>query len=151
MKAEVLKIKKSISINAPKEKVWEVLLQDHYNRQWFAEFSEGTKAETDWQVGSKVLYTDASGSGMIGKIITNRPAETLDVEYEGFVADGQEDYTSEGAQALKGGRETYRLSEANGVTQLAIESDMSAEWFEQMSLAWDRALQKIKELSEKEV
>ena len=40
-------LKKSIAINASKEKVWEVLMNDEYNRQWFSEFSQDTRVETD--------------------------------------------------------------------------------------------------------
>jgi hypothetical protein len=49
---------------------------------------------------------------------------------------------------VKGGHETYRLSEKNDVTILSVESDMEETYIEQMSTAWDNALQKVKELSE---
>lgn len=147
MKTET--IKKTIDISAPREKVWDVLLQDKFTRIWYAEFSEGTYAETDWQVGSKAVFKDHTESGMVGKVITNQPNELLSVEYQGLVADGKEDYQSAEAQQVKGGRETYRLAEKNGVTQLSIEGDMSEAYFETMSLAWNKALQKIKELSER--
>jgi len=40
-------IKKSIEINAPKEKVWDVLLSDSYTGIWYLAFGEGVHAETD--------------------------------------------------------------------------------------------------------
>lgn len=49
-------IEKSIKINAPKEKVWEVLVNNDLNQTWYAVFSEGTFAETDWKIGSKVIF-----------------------------------------------------------------------------------------------
>ncbi len=73
MNTQLQTIKKSITINAPREKVWEVLLQDKLTRLWYAEFSEGTKAETDWKEGSKVLFTDDTGSGMVGKVVAVKP------------------------------------------------------------------------------
>jgi uncharacterized protein YndB with AHSA1/START domain len=150
MNTQLQTIKKSITINAPREKVWEVLLQDKLTRLWYAEFSEGTKAETDWKEGSKVLFTDDTGSGMVGKVVAVKPYDLISVEFLGFVVAGQEEYESEGAQAVKGGFETYRLSEKGGGTQLDIEADMGTEWLDQMSLAWDRALNKIKALAESE-
>lgn len=148
MNTENQTIKKSIKISAPKEKVWEVLLLDEFTRIWYAEFSEGSHAETDWQVGSKAVFTDNSGSGLLGKVIVNQPNEIISVEYQGLVQAGMEDYESEDAQAVKGTRETYHLSEKDGATQVAIEADMAAEYYEMMSAAWDKALQKIKMLSE---
>ena len=142
-------IKKSIAIHAPKEKVWEVLLKDDYTRQWFSEFSEGTHADTDWSVGSKALFTDNTNSGMVAKIVENKKAELLSMEYLGSVENGKEEYETEMAKAVKGGMEIYKLSENNGVTDLTISCDMGEDYFDMMSLAWDRALQKIKGLSEK--
>ena len=43
----------------------------------------------------------------------------------------------------------YRLSGENGKTLLSIESDMMEEYFDMMSEAWDRALEKIKAMAEK--
>lgn len=141
-------IQKSIAVNASKENVWDVLLQDQFTRTWYAEFSPGSHADTDWQVGSKAIFTDDSKNGLVGKVITNQPYEVVSVEYQGVLVDGKEDYDSADAQPVKGWKETYRLSEKDGVTQLSIESDMSEAYFESMSLAWEKALQKVKELAE---
>jgi len=149
MNAEIQTLKKSIGINAPKEKVWAILLQDNYTRIWYAEFSEGTHAETDWQLGSKAIFMDSNKDGLVGTVVVNRPNEVISIKYDGFISGGKEDYESEGAQAMKGTRETYRLTENNGITQLAIELDTAEEYFLYMSSAWNKALEKIKELAEK--
>lgn len=141
-------IKKTIGINAPKEKVWDVLFNDKFTRIWYAEFSEGTYAETDWQQGSKAVFRDKSGFGMVGTIVTSRPYEKLSIEFEGVITEGKEDYESTVAQQIKGAHETYMLSQNEGSTQVSIESDMAEEHFESMSAAWDRALQKVKDFSE---
>lgn len=141
-------IKKSIAIHASKEKVWEVLLNDEFTRQWYAEFSEGSHATTDWTIGSKALFTDNSGDGIVGKIVENKKSELLSIEYLGALEKGKEEYESEMAKAVKGGMEIYKLSEINGVTDLTISCDMSEDYYEFMSLKWDKALQKIKSFSE---
>lgn len=141
-------IKKSIRANAPKEKVWEVLLEDKFARIWYAAFSEGAHAVTDWQTGSKVTFTDNSGDGLIGRVLVNKPHEMVSVEYTGVLAEGKEDYDSQEAIGVKGGRETYLLLEKDGITRLSIECDMAAEMFELMSRSWDKALEKVKDLSE---
>jgi hypothetical protein len=53
---EKMVIKKSVDIHASKEKIWNVLMDDHYSRQWYAEFSEGTYAETDWNEEAKLCF-----------------------------------------------------------------------------------------------
>jgi hypothetical protein len=141
-------MKKSISIQASKEKVWDVLLNDKYTRIWYAEFSEGTHAETDWKEGSKVVFSDNTKSGLIGTIITNKANEMLSVEYHGVLENGKEEYGNAGAEAMKGFIETYRLSEKSGSTHLSIECDMGEDYFESMSASWEKALQKIKALAE---
>ena len=148
MNLEIQTIKKSIDIDAPKEKVWEVLLLDKYTLRWYAAFSPGSHAETDWQIGSKAIFKDNSNEGLVGTIVVNRPAEVISIDYQGVVSKGQEDYDSDLAQAINGCCETYRLLDKDGLTQLAINLDMGAEYFDIMSAAWDKALQQIKEFSE---
>lgn len=141
-------IKKTIELNAPAQKIWDVLLLDEYNRQWFAVFSEGTRAETDWAVGSKVIFVDESQGGMLGRIITHDVAKKLVVEYDGFMAAGKEDRESEGAKEFAGAHESYELTEDNGVITLHISSDMSDEYYDMMAAQWDKALLVIKQLAE---
>jgi uncharacterized protein YndB with AHSA1/START domain len=143
------KIQKSIDIEAPKTKVWDVLVKDEYNQQWYAEFSAGTKAVTDWKEGSKVLFVDSSNSGLACTVTVNKPAEELIVEYTGIVNNGVEDTEGEMAKAVKGGKEVYKLSEQNGVTHLVAECDMDEQMYDSMAATWDKAMMKIKELATK--
>ena len=145
---KVIKIKKSIDIKAPKEKVWDILVKDEHTRKWYSAFHEGSHAVTDWKEGSKALFLDNADNGMLTRVITNKPGEELAVEYEGFILAGKEDFESEGAKALKGGIERYRLSGVNGSTNLDIESDMGEEWAANMEKQWDQALEKIKQMAE---
>lgn len=148
MNTEMKRIKKSILINAPKEKVWDVLFTDRYTRIWYTAFGEGSRANTNWEVGSKAIFSDESNSGLIGEIITNEANEKLSVEYKGILYNDTEDYDSDLAKQVKGGQETYHISEEDGMTYLEIESDMGPEYFDEMSKAWVIALEKVKVLSE---
>lgn len=141
-------IRKTITINAPKEQVWEAMMQDKYYQEWTAPFSEGSKVETDWELGSKAVFTDKSGSGIVGRVVEKEPYKTITVEFEGMVREGKEDYESEEARQVKGSRESYVLTEENGSTRLDTSSEMGEEYYEQMSQAWDKALQKLKQLAE---
>lgn len=148
-------ITKSITIHASKEKVWDVLTKDEYTKEWYSEFAQGSKAETDWKVGSKAKFTDGTESGMLSIVSENRPGEYLSMEYSGIVVNGKEDMLSAEAKKYIGGKETYRLSEKDGhdgsrVTQLEISSDMADDQYEYMAELWEKALRRVKDLSEKE-
>ncbi|MBI2690105.1 MAG: hypothetical protein HYX27_27685 [Acidobacteria bacterium] len=67
----------SIEITAPKDKIWRTLWDDATYRQWTSAFSETSYAVTDWQQGSKVLFLDGQGQGMVSRIAETRPNEFL--------------------------------------------------------------------------
>jgi uncharacterized protein YndB with AHSA1/START domain len=141
-------IKKSIDINAPKENVWNVLLQDNYNRQWYAEFNPGTHATTTWETNSRVMFTEDNNNGITGTITENKPMEILAIEYDGEVANNVEIFDSPMAIEMKGSKEVYTLLAKNGTTQLNLSCDMGEDYFDMMSAQWEKALQVIKKLSE---
>lgn len=142
-------IVKQISINAPASKVWEVLFTDATYRIWTSVFSEGSYFETDWNLGSKAIFTDQEGYGLIGKIVQNVPQEIMAIEYAGQLVKGIEDFTSEEVMnGIKGTTERYALSESDGVTNLEVALNINENWFDMMSEGWDKAVVKIKELSE---
>jgi hypothetical protein len=84
------KLHYDIAINATPEKVWKVLWTDKTYREWTSAFSEGSHAETDWKEGSKVLFLDGNGQGMVSKIAVNRPNEFMSFEHLGEVHEGKE-------------------------------------------------------------
>lgn len=140
-------IQKSVEIPASPARVWEVLTQDRHTRNWYAEFSPGSHAQTDWKEGSKAIFTDdsSSGNGLVGIVTESRPGEKLSLEYHSMLVNGRED--KEMSERVKGTRESYTLSGDDTHTRLDIYCDMDEEYFDSMSGAWDRALQKIKELA----
>jgi hypothetical protein len=141
------KIRKSIEITAPKESVWAVLLEDAYTKDWMSHFSPGSRPKTDWIEGHKVIFTDNSGMGIVGRIAEKKPYEKLSFTYDGIVVGGEEIYDTDQARAWKGATETYTLTAKDGNTVLDIESDMEDEMFDDMAMRWESALQRISELS----
>ena len=137
-----------VSINAPREKVWEVLWNDDTYRAWTSVFSEGSHAQTDWKKGSKVLFLDGKGSGMVSKIADNVPNEYMSFEHLGVVKDGVEDTESPEVKQWAGAHENYRLNPVGGNTELAVQIDLSDEWKDYFVNTFPKALDKIKELAE---
>lgn len=145
---EKVLIKKSIDINAPRESIWHVLTNDSLLRDWYTAFQEGSYAETDWKEGSKVIFRDREGNGMIGKIAVNKPHEIISTEFQGMLVNGKEDTESQEANNIKGYFETYRISGTGNNNRLDIELDTSDEYADMFNNMWDKALQRIKELAE---
>ena len=138
-----------ISINAPREKVWEVLWNDTTYPAWTAVFSEGSRAVTDWKKGSKVLFVDGKGSGMVSTIAESKPAEFMSFKHLGMVKDGVEDTTSDEVKKWAGAEESYTLKPAGGNTELTVQIDLSEEWKDYFVNTFPKALDKVKELAEK--
>lgn len=142
------KIRFTTIINAPREKVWSILWTDETYRAWTSVFSEGSHAVTDWQKGSKVLFMDGKGSGMVSRIDDLVPNEFMSFQHLGEVRDRVEDTTSERVQQWAGGRENYTLNAVGNTTELIAELDMVAEFKDYFMNTFPLALQKVKELSE---
>ena len=138
----------SIDINAPKQKVWEVLWGDTTYRKWTSAFSEGSHAVTDWKEGSKVLFLDGKGSGMVSKIASSRPNEFMSFLHLGMVQDGVEDTSSEKVKEWSGALENYTLTETGGVTTLAVDMDISEEYKDYFIKTFPKALEQVKSLAE---
>ena len=81
----------SVTINAPKEKVWDVLWSDEGYRKWTAVFTEGSYAESDWKEGSKIRFLSAEGDGMYGIIHKKEPFEQMVFEHQGEIKNGVEE------------------------------------------------------------
>ncbi|MDB5247588.1 MAG: Activator of Hsp90 ATPase 1 family protein [Segetibacter sp.] len=138
----------STTINAPKEKVWEVLWNDSTYRKWTSVFSEGSCVETDWKEGSKILFLDGKGQGMVSIIETSRPNEFMSFKHLGEVKDGVEDTESEAVKKWAGAMENYILNEVNGATEVSVEVDISDDFKEYFLKTFPKAIEQVKVLSE---
>lgn len=138
-----------ISIDAPREKVWDILWSESTYPEWTSAFSEGSRAETDWKKGSKVLFLGSSNEGMVAKIEDNIPNEFMSIRHVGVVKDGVEDLTSSQAQEWSGSLENYTLRNVNNKTELVVEMDITDEYRDYFNTTFPKALGKVKELAEK--
>ena len=143
------KIHFETSINAPREKVWKILWDDATYRAWTSVFAEGSWADTDWKKGSKVLFLDGKGSGMVSTIAENIPNEFMSFEHLGEVTDGKEDTVSEKVKQWAGAHENYTLKTVDGGTELVVDMDVAEEFEEMFSEVFPKALNKLKTMAEK--
>lgn len=138
----------NISIDAPKEKVWNVLWQDDTYREWTSVFSPGSRAISDWEKGSKIKFLGEKESGMVAIIEDKVPNEYMAFKHMGEIKDGKEDTESERVTAWQGAMETYTLK-GGSPTELKVEIDLNEEYKEMFMGMFPKALQKVKEISER--
>jgi uncharacterized protein YndB with AHSA1/START domain len=140
-------INKQITINATADKVWQVLLSKENYLQWANVFQEGSDylADDNFIQGSKVIFGDGSGNGMVALVSINEPNHKIQFTYTGEIKDGAVSSMGE----MDGTTETYTLTQDGDGVLLVVETSMGDQWFEMMDAAWDKAMVIIKELSEK--
>lgn len=146
-----MKLKKkafSVTIDAPREKVWEQLWGETSYPKWTAVFSQGSRAETDWKKGSKVYFLNDKNEGMVSLIAESIPNEYLSLQHKGNVANGVEDLESPEAKEWAGSEENYTLKTVNGKTELTVEIDLTEEFEDMFNSSFPAALKELKKLSE---
>lgn len=143
------KINFSVQINAPREKVWEVLWDIDAYQIWTKAFSEGSTVKTDnWKEGSKLFFVDGNGAGMVSEVVANRPSEYMSFRHLGMIKDGVEDTSSDEVKKWAGILENYTLKGENGTTELSIDMDIAEEYKNMFDSMWPNALAILKGLAE---
>lgn len=142
------KLKFSTTINASPEKVWDTIVGKYTYPQWTKPFSEASSVETDWRRGSKALFLDGEGNGMVSEIVESIPGKFLSIHHLGEVRNGVEDPTLYQGEEWGDALENYTLNEVDGKTVWLVEMDMKEEYRQYMEDAWPLALAKVKELAE---
>lgn len=137
------------SINAPKEKIWNILWGQTTYPKWTAPFAEGSRVETDWKKGSKAVFYDGENNGMVSTIAENIPNEFMSIKHVGTIIKGVEDLDSETTKEWAGALENYTLQTVNDKTELVIDMDITEKYRYYFLKTWPLALEKVKELAEK--
>lgn len=142
----------SISINAPKEKVWNTMLDPKSYQAWTEAFAPGSHYVGNWEKGSKILFLAPNKSGQMGGMVSrikeNRKYEYISIEHYGVVSEDKEDTSSDEVKAWAGALENYTFKESKGETELFVEMDSAEEFEDMFKNIWPIALQKLKELAE---
>ncbi len=141
------KLEFDIRIDAPTQKVWDVLWNDDTYRKWTSVFHEGSRAVSDWNEGSRILFVDGDGNGMYSLIEKKVPNRKMIFLHQGEIINGEE--RPGDPQAGWGeARESYFLEDDGVVTTLRVELDSPDEYTDYFSDTFPKSLVKVKELSE---
>jgi uncharacterized protein YndB with AHSA1/START domain len=144
-------VKRSIEIGAPASKVWDALTLRKYTDTWALEFSGGTpfSIESDWNLGSPVLWKDQDGNVIVQGNVTAVEPNTF-LRFTVFDVRGEKPPVTEEDGIV------YQLTEQNKKTILQLsQGDFSVmaqgEKYHRLSEEiWDRVLPKVKALAENE-
>jgi uncharacterized protein YndB with AHSA1/START domain len=134
----------SVDIDAPRQRVWEVLWDDRTYRDWTSAFMEGSHAVSDWKEGSKIQFLDPNGNGMSGIIEKKMPNERMTFRHLAEIKDGKEQPAS---PSWSGAVEDYTLKDNGKGTTLIVDVDTADEYKEMFEKAFPKALQRVKELA----
>lgn len=138
----------SIQINAPAQKVWNVLWNDETYRKWTSVFTAGSYAISDWKEGSKVQFLSPEGSGMYSVIDKMQPAAFMSFRHLGEIKESTEQSPKDESSEWYGAKEEYTLTENNGITTLDVHMDMTENDKKYFQNKLPLALQEVKKLSE---
>ena len=142
------KLRYSITINASRERVWQVLFEDESFRKWTSLFAEGSYFAGDWSEGSEIRFLNAGSDGMISMIEVNRPHKFMSIRHIGYIVNGVEDTESDEVKAWSPAFENYTLKDADEGTRLTVETDTFNDFVEYFNETWPRALDEIKRIAE---
>lgn len=151
------KINLNIHINAPVEKVWDIVIGDATYREWTAVFCPGSYFKGDWSKGSKILFlgpdpeaqTEGAEGGMVSEIAEHIPHTFISIKHNGYIKNGIEDTESDAVKAWAPSFENYSFEAQDGGTKFTLDMDATDEYYDFFMETWPKALEKIKEISER--
>jgi uncharacterized protein YndB with AHSA1/START domain len=137
----------SIEIQAPRERVWNVLWNDDTFRDWGNIIDEGQYMVGEIKEGSEVQFiSSANGYGVTSKVLKLVPHELVSFRQ---MADTKDSGEREREKEWTGGTESYSLAENKGVVTLTVDIDVPPGQEETFKARFPKALERVKMLAEK--
>lgn len=138
-----------IEISAKPEKIWQKLWNKDDYTTWTTPFAEGCYYENEsFSEDSAINFLAPSGDGMISKIVSLKPNEYVAFEHLAMKMNGVESAFKE-ENDTHNYIESYELIENDGKITLIAKVDTLEPWVESMNNSFPKALEIIKQLSEK--
>jgi uncharacterized protein YndB with AHSA1/START domain len=139
---EDLTLKKEIEISAPKEKVWDALV----NPEKIKKYLFGTNTKTNWKPGSPVRFTGEYQGQQYddgGVVLRNEPNKVLEYTYWSAFTDLPE--TEQNSSIV-----TYELKDSGNSTLLNVKQQRFKDRhsYEHSGENWENVLKQIKQIVE---
>jgi hypothetical protein len=144
------KISYQITIAAPKQKVWDTMLQPETYNEWTGAGWPGSFYRGEWKKGETIDFLSADGSGTRAKIEGVDAGNFIHSQHVAILLPGgQADTTSELAKNWVGITENYSFAECNGATSLTVDIYAAPQWEAMFNDGFPQALNKLKEMCER--
>lgn len=150
------KLQFTVSINAPVQKVFDVMLgisSKSTYEQWTSVFNPTSSYDGNWEKGSKILFigVDENGKrgGMVSQIAENIPNKFISIRHYGLLQADEEIVEGPEVEKWANGCENYTFEENNGTTTITVDLDTVEDFLDFMNETYPKALAVLKELCEK--
>ena len=139
-------------INVPQQKVWETMLDPTTYKEWVNVSWPGSYFEGTWKKGEDVKFISPGQGGTKATLVDVKPHEFILAKHVAVInADGSEDRKSDVAAGWIGTTERYTFTKlGKNSTELKVEVDANPEWEQMFNEGWPNALEKLKEVSERD-
>jgi uncharacterized protein YndB with AHSA1/START domain len=136
-------------IDAPLQKVWDILWGPETYNEWTKFFSpSGSYMKSDWKIGGKTYFVDSNNEGMVSTIDSLEEPNQIVFKHLGMIKGGVEDTESMEVKQWSGAFEKYFLINLEGKTKLHAEVQTEKDWEEHMNTGFTKGLEIVKSLSE---
>lgn len=144
------KLEYKISIDAPAQKVWDIMLSPDGYVEWTGVSWPGSIYEGNWKQGENIRFVSKEGEGTLAHFNEVKPYEYISAEHIALLGKGGvEDRTSDMAKGWVGTLENYIFNDNNGKTELTVEIHTNPAWEKMFNDGWPGALNKLKEITER--
>lgn len=133
-----------IQIDAPAEKVWEVLFTQDSNKRWPSALNENTYFEGNWEQGSTMRFLDQENNGMYNLVVKNSHGIELAMKHLGWILDGELS-----PQDWEDSTVSYILESNGNGTMLHAKVNSLDEFVDFFNSKYPQNFEKVKMLSEK--
>jgi len=147
------KMNYQITIDAPVDQVFKTMLGKDTYKQWTTAFNPTSDFEGSWDKGAKIYFTginqNGEKEGMVAEIAENIPNKYISIRHYGILDKGKEVTEGPAVEGWAGSFENYTFEDLGSKTLLKVDVDTNEEYLEYFDEAWPKALQILKEISEK--
>ena len=138
-----------IHINAPRQKVWETMIDPDTYKEWTNASWPGSYYEGKWEKGEKIKFISKDGSGTLALIEEYNPYDYIGAKHIAIVQKGgKKDDESDIAKGWIGTLESYTFNEDSGETDLTVTIVTNPSWQKMFDDGFPNALKKLKEICE---
>ncbi|WP_290796424.1 SRPBCC family protein [Flavihumibacter sp. UBA7668] len=143
------KINFSIYINAPKQKVYDTLIDPQLYKVWVDVSWPNSFYDGKWEEGEILRFISPGNGGTAANVAELQKGEYILLVHKAVLnPDLTKDITSDAAREWIGSKESYRFNETGGGTTLLVELHCTPVWVTMFEEGYPPALAKLKEICE---